>query len=142
MTELTRLTAQELELMKVIWRRHPVTVRDVYEVLRQHRKIAYTTVMTMMGILEKKGHLERAKEGRAYLYKPTRPQHKTVAALVRDFVDKVFDGSAKPLVMNLVEDEAISAEDWEDIMGRIDGIEEADKAGETEEVDGIDGERS
>lgn len=123
MTELTRLTAQELELMKIIWQRQPVTVRDVYEVLRQTRKPAYTTVMTMMGILEKKGHLERSKEGRAYVYRSTRPRHQTVAGLVRDFVDKVFDGSAKPLVMNLVEDEAISPEDWEEIVKRVEETE-------------------
>ena len=50
------LTEQELELMKIIWQRDSVTVRDVYEVLLEHRKIAYTTVMTMMGILQEKGY--------------------------------------------------------------------------------------
>ncbi len=123
MTELTRLTAQELELMKVIWEHHPTTVRDVYEVLRERRQVAYTTIMTMMGILEKKGHLQRHKDGRAYVYGPTQPRQKTVAGLVRDFVDKVFDGSAKPLVMNLVEEESMSAEDLEDILRRIEEVE-------------------
>ena len=49
------LTENELEIMKLVWKLSPVTVRDVYEELRRHRKVAYTTVMTMMGILEEKG---------------------------------------------------------------------------------------
>ena len=65
------LTAQELEIMKVIWQLGSATVRDVYEQLLKSRKIAYTTVMTMMGTLEQKGRLTKTLRDRAYVYTPT-----------------------------------------------------------------------
>ena len=61
------LTDQELEIMKVIWDLGSATVRDVYEAILERRKIAYTTVMTMMKILEQKGHLRRKMDDRAYV---------------------------------------------------------------------------
>jgi BlaI family transcriptional regulator, penicillinase repressor len=53
------LTEQELEIMKIVWQRDSATVRDVYEALLEHRKVAYTTVMTMMKILEQKKYLKK-----------------------------------------------------------------------------------
>jgi len=101
----TLLTDQELEIMKVIWDRDTATVRDVYESLRSHRKIAYTTVLTMMGILEQKGHLKKSTSDRAYVYRPSEPKGKVVGRMVEDFVKRVFDGSAKPLLVHLVEND-------------------------------------
>ena len=112
-------TEQELEILKIVWRLQPATVRQVYEVLRQRRKIAYTTVMTMMGILERKGHLERQKEGRAYVYRSTVPRHKVITNMVKDFVDRVFDGSARPLLVNLAEERQVSEADLEEIARLI-----------------------
>ena len=66
----TTLTEQELEIMKVVWERDSVTVRDVYEALLKRRKVAYTTVMTMMKILEQKQYLNRTQLDRAYVYRP------------------------------------------------------------------------
>src|SRR5438034_2280212 len=91
------LTAQELEIMKVVWRSGASTVRDVYETLLEHRKIAYTTVMTMMNILEQKGYLKKSSKDRAYVYQATRPQKQVIRGMVREFVDRVFNGSAEPL---------------------------------------------
>ena len=97
------LTDQELEIMKVVWERKSSTVRDVYEQLLKRRKIAYTTVMTMMGILERKGHLTKNPDGRAYIYRPAQPRAKVVGRMVQDFVKRVFDGSVEPLFVHLVE---------------------------------------
>ena len=60
--------------MKVVWKLDAATVRDVYEILRVKRTIAYTTVMTMMKILEEKGYLKKVRVERAYVYRPTRPR--------------------------------------------------------------------
>ena len=109
------LTDQELEIMKIVWARERATVRDVYEELLSERKIAYTTVMTMMGILEKKGHLKRSSSGRAYVYRPAKPKSQVVGGIVQDFVRKVFDGSAKPLLVHLAENQEISEEEIEEI---------------------------
>src|SRR5712672_1673474 len=85
------LTAQELEIMKILWRSGASTVRGVYEDLLERRKIAYTTVMTMMNILEQKGYLKKTQK------------------------DRVFNGSAEPLLLHLVEDRHVSESDLDEI---------------------------
>jgi BlaI family penicillinase repressor len=109
------LTDQELEIMKIIWTRGTATVRDVYEELLNRRKIAYTTVMTMMGILEQKGHLKKSADERAYVYTPAQPQREVVGNMVHDFLKRVFNGSAKPLLVHLVEDKKLSTEELDEI---------------------------
>jgi BlaI family penicillinase repressor len=105
--------------MKVVWSRGNATVRDVYEALLEERKIAYTTVMTMMNVLEKKGHLRKKVEGRSFLYRPTRPRQKVVGSMVREFVERVFGGSAAPLLAHLVEEEHLTAEELDGLARRI-----------------------
>ncbi len=102
------LTAQELEIMKIIWPLGRATVRDVYEELRERRTIAYTTVQTLMNILEEKGHLKKEPGERAQFYVPVRPQKAVVRSMVREFVDRVFDGSARPLLVHLVKEKGLS----------------------------------
>jgi predicted transcriptional regulator len=114
------LTEHELEIMKVVWERKTATVRDVYEELRERRTVAYTTVMTMMNILESKGHLVKQPEGRAYVYAPAHTRTQVIAGMVQDFVDRVFDGAAQPLVLNLIRDKKLSREDLDEISRLID----------------------
>jgi predicted transcriptional regulator len=113
------LAEQELEIMKVVWDLGSPTVRDVYEILRRRRKLAYTTVMTMMNILAEKKLLKRTPQGRAYIYRATRPKKDTVKSMVRDFVGRVFDGSARPLLVQLVEDEQLTEKDLQQIQDII-----------------------
>ncbi len=108
-------TGQELAIMKILWREGKATVRGVYEALRQERPIAYTTVLTMMGILEHKGYVKKTAGAKAYIYSPTRPQEKVVGGLVKDFVGRVFDGSAQPLLVHLIENEDLSAQELQDL---------------------------
>jgi BlaI family transcriptional regulator, penicillinase repressor len=109
------LTPQELELMKIVWQKGQATVRDVYETLLEHRKIAYTTVMTMMRVLEKKGYVKTHRVNRAYVYRPTRPERQVQRSMVREFVDRVFNGSAHPLLVHLVEDRRLSPAELEEL---------------------------
>ncbi len=109
------LTPLELELMKIVWHQGQVTVRDVYETLLARRRIAYTTVMTMMRVLERKGYVRAQRENRAYLYRPTRPERQVLRSMVREFVDRVFNGSAHPLLVHLVEDRKLSPEQVEEL---------------------------
>src|ERR1700692_3912421 len=109
------LTPQELEIMKVVWTAGASTVRGVYEALLERRKIAYTTVMTMMNILEQKGYLKKTQKDRAYVYQATRPQKQVIRGMVREFVDRVFNGSAEPLLLHLVEDQRLSESDLDEI---------------------------
>src|ERR1022692_4217578 len=111
----TTLTEQELEIMKIVWERDRSTVRDVYETLLERRKVAYTTVMTMMKILEQKKYLKKDQALRAYVYRPAQPKGQVIGAMVRDFVTRVFNGSAEPLLVHLVEEHNLSREDLEEI---------------------------
>jgi predicted transcriptional regulator len=109
------LTDLELEIMKVIWERNSATVREVYEALLAHRKIAYTTVLTMMGVLEHKGRLKKQAGERAYIYQPTEPRDEVVGSMVTDFIKRVFNGSAKPLLVHLAESREIQQEHLDEI---------------------------
>jgi predicted transcriptional regulator len=110
--------------MKVIWTRETTTVRDVYEALRARRSIAYTTVMTMMKILEEKGYLKKTQVERAYVYRPAKPRQQVVGAMVRDFVDRVFDGAAGGLLLHLAKDRRLSKDERIAIQRVIEEIEE------------------
>ena len=113
------LTEQELEIMKVVWELQTATVRDVYEALLRRRKIAYTTVMTMMNILEEKGYLKKRAEDKAHVYRPAQAKAKVIRAMVQEFVERVFNGSAEPLLVQLVKDRRLSREELEKIARAI-----------------------
>ena len=105
--------------MKVIWKLEKANVRQVYETLLERRRIAYTTVMTMMNILEQKGYLTKRQVDRAYVYQPAQPQKQVIRSMVREFLDRVFNGSAEPLVAHLLEDRRLTEEDLEEIRRTI-----------------------
>jgi len=109
------LTEQELEIMKIVWERDKTTVRDVYEKLLERRKVAYTTVMTMMKILENKKYLKKTLADRAYVYRPAQPKGQVIGDMVREFVNRVFNGSAEPLLVHLVDQHGLSSEELEEI---------------------------
>jgi predicted transcriptional regulator len=112
-------TEQELEILKVVWPRGQATVREVYNDLRQRRSIAYTTVLTMMGILERKGHLTKTAGARAYVYQAAQPQDEVVQSMVQEFVGRVFNGSAKSLLVHLVEDRGTAPEDLDELEALV-----------------------
>lgn len=118
-TKTKTLTEQELEIMKVVWELKTATVRDVYEALRERKGVAYTTVMTMMNILEAKGHLVKRPEGRAYVYEPSQARTQVISGMVQEFVDRVFDGAARPLVLSLLQERKLSKEDLDEISRLI-----------------------
>jgi len=101
--------------MKIVWERDKTTVRDVYEALLERRKVAYTTVMTMMKILEGKKYLKKTLVDRAYVYRPAQPKRQVIGDMVREFVNRVFNGSAEPLLVHLVEEHDLSREDLAEI---------------------------
>ena len=112
-------TDQELEILKLVWQRGQATVREVYEDLLKQRKIAYTTVLTMMGILEHKGHLKKKAGERAYIYMPAKPQAQVTQGMVQEFVDRVFNGSRQPLLVHLMEDRSLSPAELDQIENLV-----------------------
>ena len=110
--------------MKVVWRLGSATVRDVYEALREQRRVAYTTVMTMMKILEEKGYLKKSAADRAHVYRPAKPRQQVVGAMVRDFLDRVFDGASDGLLLHLARDNRLTEKQRRIVKQLIEEIEE------------------
>jgi len=102
------LTDLEADVMQVVWQRGQATVRDVYETLRPTRNLAYTTIMTVMSTLAKKGVVEHSKEGRAYVYRPKISKKEAAQRSVAKVLQKFFDGSPRALVAHLIDVNAIS----------------------------------
>jgi BlaI family penicillinase repressor len=123
-TPTATLTPQELAIMKVVWKLEAATVRAVYEQLRSRRTIAYTTVMTMMKILEQKGYVTKARDERAFVYKPARPRQQVIGAMVREFVDRVFDGASRPMLLHLVRQTKLSDKERKALLRAIEEVEE------------------
>src|SRR4029453_2901225 len=118
------LTPQELAIMKVVWGFDTAPVREVYEALRKTRPIAYTTVMTMMNVLEDKGYLEKKSNGRAHVPTPPQPRQQVVGAMVRDFVDRVFDGASASLLLHLAKDSRLTERQRKAVQRIIEEIDE------------------
>jgi predicted transcriptional regulator len=102
--DLTRL---ELKIMQVIWKLGKCTVGAVQAELEP--ALAYTTVQTMLNILERKGKLERQLEGRAYVYSAKVTEEKAMGQSLRDVIDRLFGGSSEELVMSLLKSRQIDA---------------------------------
>jgi BlaI family penicillinase repressor len=111
------LTKLELKIMQVIWRRGRCTVGAVQEGLAS--PLAYTTVQTMLNILERKGKLKRELEGRAYVYSATITEAKALGQGVRDLIDRMFGGSSEALVMSLLKSGEIDAKKLAELTERF-----------------------
>ena len=118
------LTPQELAIMKVVWDLESATVRDVYERLRARRDVAYTTVLTMMKILEHKGYVTKARTDRAFVYRAVRPRQQVLGGMVREFIDRVFDGASRPMLLHLVKQTKLSAKERRALLRAIEEVDE------------------
>ena len=117
------LTKCELEIMDVVWTLGQATVQDVVTAL--DRSLAYTTVMTMLKILEeKRGVLRRTKSGRAYVYQPLVSRDAAGRSIAGDLARRVFRGSIKSLVLSLIDTEPMSAADIAEVKEAIRSLEQ------------------
>lgn len=119
------LTGLELRIMQVIWRRGASTVSEVQAELNP--PLAYTTVQTMLNILERKGRLRRDLEGRAYVYSARVSQAKVLGQGVRDLIDRMFGGSSEELVMSLLKSRQIEAKKLAELTERFEKQEASDE---------------
>jgi len=113
-----QLTKLELQIMQVIWRQGASNVTEVQTGLEQ--ELAYTTVQTMLNILERKAKLKRRLRGRAYEYSAVVTEDKASRHAVRDLVDRVFAGSAEDLVMSLIKTRQIDAKKIAELSRRLE----------------------
>jgi predicted transcriptional regulator len=116
--EKDTLTKLELQIMQVIWREGASTVSAVQAGLEQ--QLAYTTVQTMLNILERKGKLKRKLQGRAFEYRAVVSEDKATGNAVRDLVDRMFGGSSEELVMSLIKSRQIDAKKIAELTKRLE----------------------
>ena len=113
-------TEGELAILRALWaRREPSTVRDVHAALSRTKDTAYTTVLKMMTIMADKGLVKRDESARSHLYSATHPAPQVQSALLRDLMQRAFDGSAVQLVQSALDANAASAEDLDQIARMI-----------------------
>jgi predicted transcriptional regulator len=98
-TQLPRPTEAELEILTVMWRLGPATVRQVYEHISQRRTAQYSTTLKFMQIMAEKGLLLRDEEQRAHVYRAARPREWTQRQLAGHLLERAFSGSAKALLI-------------------------------------------
>lgn len=118
----TSLTKCELEVMQVVWDRGEATVQEVVDAL--DRSLAYTTVLTTLKILhEKRGVLRRTKRGRAHVYVPAVSCETVRRSMLSDLLARLFGGSTKSLVLNLIEQSELTSADIGEIKAAIKSLE-------------------
>lgn len=100
------LTEVELELMDVLWDKGAASVTDIVEALPEER-LAYSSVLTMMRILEQKGYVTHEKEGRAFIYRPLVNRREAQQSVIGYLLRRFFDNSPEQLVVNLLEHEEV-----------------------------------
>lgn len=110
------LTAKDLEIMNVVWDLGEVTVRQVHDALLERHAIAYTSVITMLAVLESKGLLEKTLGEGTYAYRAARPREEVIEEIVADFLARIFQGSAVSLVQYLVDNGSINLDQVEEII--------------------------
>jgi predicted transcriptional regulator len=124
------LTEAELRIMRILWERGESLVSDLVSALPAHAPLAYTSVLTTVRILEQKGYVEHRQEGRAFLYSPCVAEHDASRSEVRHVLHRFFDNSRERLMLSLLGDGEITAEELQRLKG---AIAQAEAAGESEE---------
>lgn len=106
--------------MHVLWERRKATVAQVTELLKRDAHLAYTTILTMMQILEKKGHVTHEKIGRAFVYEPVLAKQDASRHAIKHVVKRFFNNSPKLLVLSLLENEDITTQELKRLKQVID----------------------
>ena len=105
------LTDAEARVMAVLWQRQTASVADVVAALKKKHAVSYSTVQTILRILEDKGYVSHEKVARAFIYRPRVDERRARQRALKHLVTRLFNGSPSLLVLNVLEDEQIDAEE-------------------------------
>ena len=126
-SSLGPLGEAEMEVLQLVWEHGgPVTVADIHEQAAARRKVAYTTIMTIMKKLADKGYLQYEKQGSAYVYRAARPSGEVKHSLLKGILRKVFQGSPVELVESLVRYEHLSEKERAELKDLLEKLEDDD----------------
>src|SRR5262245_65806224 len=114
------LTDAEARVMSVLWERQTATVGDVVETLSKKRPVTYSTVQTMLRILETKHYVAHDKVARAFVFRPLVDEHQARRRALRHLVSRLFNGSPSLLVLNVLEDEQIDSAELQKLKKLIE----------------------
>lgn len=122
MRKTQMVTDRELEIMKILWARGKASVREVQDDLnRDAGPVAYSTVQTLLNIMEdKKGLVRHVVEGRTFIYVPKKSSDRTIRELTKRFVDRVFDGALDRVMVALLDSKPPTSEEFERLRAMID----------------------
>lgn len=110
-------TDKELEIMRVIWERGEATTKEIHEALPDDRH--YNSILTIIRVLERKGHLTHRAEGKAHIYRAKAKQEKAQRHVLSHLIEQVFGGSAAAMVLHLVETGDLSVEDLQEVRQKV-----------------------
>lgn len=119
-TKSSILTEAELRLMDVLWQRGPSTVQEVQNALPENQPLAYNSVLTTIRILEKKGYLQHIKDGRAHVYRPLVERDEASRSEVRHLIKRFFKDSHEMLVLNILEERGVEADELQRLRKLLD----------------------
>lgn len=113
-------TELELEILKILWRQGPSTVRQVREALAPARPLAHTSVITIMGIMEDKGYLARDAEGATHVFRARVSAQAIRKRMLGDLVRRAFDGSAIAVMLNLLDTTKLKDDELAELRRRLE----------------------
>jgi BlaI family transcriptional regulator, penicillinase repressor len=136
------LTDAELRIMNVLWLKRSGTVQSILDSLPETAPLAYNSVLTTIRILERKGYVEHVKDGRAHVYAPLVGRQEATRSEIRHLVSRFFKNSHEQLVLNILEDRGIDAEELGRLRERLDRSEGDRSDNDRSENDRRENERS
>lgn len=113
-------TEVELEILQVLWKHQPATVRKVVDVLNESRSRAYTSILSMLNIMFEKGLVTRRMKGRAHVYEAQTSRDITLGGVVRDLLGRAFNGSSTSLITQVLEQSQPTPEELDEIRQTIE----------------------
>ena len=117
------LTEAELRLMEVLWQKGPATVQEILRDLPETAPLAYNSVLTTIRILEQKGYVKHVKDGRAHVYTPLIQREEATRSEIRRLVNRFFGSSHELLVLNILEDQTVDAQELKRLRKMLEGSE-------------------
>lgn len=127
-------TERELDALKVLWKANDAgaagaTVREIASVLEEDgEKLAYTTVLSLLQVMEQKGLVDHVRQGKAYVYRPLVQRQSTFRRLAGGFLERVFDGAVGEYLVHAIEDRRLSANELDELEAMIREARESQKA--------------
>ncbi|MBN2806087.1 MAG: BlaI/MecI/CopY family transcriptional regulator [Prolixibacteraceae bacterium] len=119
----TNPTAGELEILNILWKEQPLTVKAIHELLAENKDVGYTTTLKIMQNMHAKGLLTRELQGKSHLYRAALLQEETQGRLLDRFLDATFSGSVSSLVMQLLGNRKTSQSELDEIKRLIESME-------------------